>query len=248
VQTNCQSECWPTVSGASRQVSELAQQPAGGDHSERRPSYYRARYYDPAAGRFISEDPIGFRGDQNFYAYVENAANKLIDPLGWGPNDPPPASPFPPPKPPTIFYPPLWNSPPGFAGGNNCYTYACDRLHKPGTTKPYLQPGAASGVGFSLNCASIMAAARADGLKDSPNGTCPCNSHRVVLYTGQHVHEPGSTNDLGPDYHWYRQDMNGQWSSKHGLNPVGPQISKTDPDAHSWGYDQWCGSMCAPNQ
>jgi len=23
-------------------------------------SYYRARYYDPAAGRFVSEDPVGF--------------------------------------------------------------------------------------------------------------------------------------------------------------------------------------------
>ena len=26
--------------------------------------YYRARYYDPAAGRFLSEDPIGFEGVQ----------------------------------------------------------------------------------------------------------------------------------------------------------------------------------------
>jgi hypothetical protein len=25
-------------------------------------SYYRARYYDPTAGRFLSEDPIRFRG------------------------------------------------------------------------------------------------------------------------------------------------------------------------------------------
>ena len=29
--------------------------------------YYRARYYDPAAGRFISEDPIGFFGGLNKY-------------------------------------------------------------------------------------------------------------------------------------------------------------------------------------
>lgn len=34
--------------------------------------YYRARYYDPEIGRFITEDPIGFAGGINFYAYVEN--------------------------------------------------------------------------------------------------------------------------------------------------------------------------------
>jgi RHS repeat-associated protein len=31
--------------------------------------YYRAQYYDPTIGRFISEDPIGFGGGTNHYAY-----------------------------------------------------------------------------------------------------------------------------------------------------------------------------------
>ena len=44
--------------------------------------YYRARYYDPAVGRFISEDPIGFAGCLNFYAYVENNPVNFIDPSG----------------------------------------------------------------------------------------------------------------------------------------------------------------------
>jgi RHS repeat-associated protein len=209
--------------------------------------FSRARYYDPISGRFISEDPVGFRGDVNFYAYVENAVNNLTDPFGLAPNDPPPPPAPPAPKPPPIFYPPLWNNPVGFANGNNCYTYACNRLHAPNTPKPYLQPGAASGVGFSLNCSSIMAAARADGLTDSPNGTCPCNTHRIVLYIGMHTKPPGTKGDGVPDYHWYRQDVNGLWSSKHGLNPVAGQVSSYDKDARSWGYDQWCGSMCAPN-
>jgi RHS repeat-associated protein len=32
--------------------------------------YYRARYYDPRLGRFISEDPIRFAGGLNFYTYL----------------------------------------------------------------------------------------------------------------------------------------------------------------------------------
>src|ERR1700693_2835771 len=35
--------------------------------------FYRARYYDPAAGRFINEDLIGFGGGENFYRYVHNS-------------------------------------------------------------------------------------------------------------------------------------------------------------------------------
>jgi RHS repeat-associated protein len=44
--------------------------------------YYRARYYDPKIGRFISEDPIGFGGGINFYAYAYNRPTTLIDPFG----------------------------------------------------------------------------------------------------------------------------------------------------------------------
>ena len=47
------------------------------------PSYYRARYYDPAPGRFLSEDSIRwFSGTINFYGYVHNEPADLIDPLG----------------------------------------------------------------------------------------------------------------------------------------------------------------------
>jgi RHS repeat-associated protein len=45
--------------------------------------YYRARYYDPAVGRFVSEDPLRFDGDgTNFYAYVKNQSVRNTDPRG----------------------------------------------------------------------------------------------------------------------------------------------------------------------
>ncbi len=50
--------------------------------------YYRARWYDPQQGRFISEDPIGFAGgDANLYGYVWQSPLGRTDPMGldgWG--------------------------------------------------------------------------------------------------------------------------------------------------------------------
>jgi len=46
-------------------------------------SYYRARYYDPQTGRFLSEDPLLFEGnDTNFYRYVGNSPIGFYDPSG----------------------------------------------------------------------------------------------------------------------------------------------------------------------
>jgi RHS repeat-associated protein len=44
--------------------------------------YYRARYYDPTIGRFLTEDPIGFNGGINLYTYVGNNPTNFVDPLG----------------------------------------------------------------------------------------------------------------------------------------------------------------------
>lgn len=45
--------------------------------------YYRARWYEPQVGRFISEDPIGFDGHQkDFYTYVANNSLNRKDPDG----------------------------------------------------------------------------------------------------------------------------------------------------------------------
>ncbi len=45
--------------------------------------FNRARYYDAAVGRWISEDPIGFEaGDTNVARYVANGATNATDPSG----------------------------------------------------------------------------------------------------------------------------------------------------------------------
>lgn len=48
--------------------------------------YYRARYYDPMEGRFVSKDPIGFAGGNvNLFSYVANSPTGWVDPWGYFP-------------------------------------------------------------------------------------------------------------------------------------------------------------------
>jgi len=49
--------------------------------------YYRARYYDPSVGRFLSEDPIKFVAGINFYAYAFNNAPNRQDAYGLDANN-----------------------------------------------------------------------------------------------------------------------------------------------------------------
>jgi RHS repeat-associated protein len=50
--------------------------------------YYRARYYAPTMGRFISEDPLDAANGGSLYAYVGNDPISLRDPFGWCAEDP----------------------------------------------------------------------------------------------------------------------------------------------------------------
>jgi len=46
--------------------------------------YYGLRYYQPESGRWLSRDPMGERGADNLYGYVDNDAVNLVDPDGRG--------------------------------------------------------------------------------------------------------------------------------------------------------------------
>jgi RHS repeat-associated protein len=45
--------------------------------------YYRQRVYQPQLGRFLSRDPVGYRGSSdNLYEYMAAAPNGGVDPFG----------------------------------------------------------------------------------------------------------------------------------------------------------------------
>ncbi|NCB94840.1 MAG: RHS repeat-associated core domain-containing protein [Clostridia bacterium] len=44
---------------------------------------FRARWYDPETGRWLSNDPIGISGGLNLYAFCSNDPINFVDPMGW---------------------------------------------------------------------------------------------------------------------------------------------------------------------
>ncbi len=68
-----------TVSGA---LSSNPAQYTGRENEGNGLYFYRARYYSPQLGRFISPDPIGYLGGSNVYAYTSDEPTDFIDPTG----------------------------------------------------------------------------------------------------------------------------------------------------------------------
>jgi len=95
--TDAQNSTTATVDQAGKVVSSLSYEPYGKTTTSssypfqftgRVPSaaglyYFRARYYSPCTGRFISEDPIGFAGGSTLlYKYAGNNPTTRTDPSG----------------------------------------------------------------------------------------------------------------------------------------------------------------------
>jgi RHS repeat-associated protein len=70
------------ISGAS---SANGQQFTGRESDSTGEYFFRARYYDTSRGRFISEDPLGFEGGVDLYAYALDSPTNLTDPTGLDP-------------------------------------------------------------------------------------------------------------------------------------------------------------------
>jgi hypothetical protein len=120
--------------------------------------YYRARYYDPKLGRFISEDPLGFDGGINLHAAMLADPVNLVDPYGlrdgrtgWRP----PFGPFPPNKPKGIagdsrdevgnfFWAAWWPIPPS----NKCNLFVAYVLERNGVPLPVFYPGRPGSTGW----------------------------------------------------------------------------------------------------
>jgi RHS repeat-associated protein len=49
-------------------------------------SYFRNRWYDARIGRFTQEDPLGYAGGENLYAYAGNNPASYTDPFGLCPD------------------------------------------------------------------------------------------------------------------------------------------------------------------
>jgi RHS repeat-associated protein len=201
--------------------------------------YERARYYKPLLSRWQTVDPVW--PVELAYVYVSCNPTTLVDPSGeqqeWGGNCKYQL--------PYNYDPGYWNWPYN-RDRNNCHNYA---LNDPGGD--FRQPGDRSGnmydnmPGGRPSCNNLLANSIRDGLKPlSPRllGGCGRGFHKVCLYIS------------GDDFHWWRQDPDGTWSSKPGHTPasncyIGTNIPITSPDtdAPRHGYNQKCGCLCAAN-
>jgi len=130
-------------------------------------------------------------------------------------------------------------------GNSNCYAYATNQKG-PFNGGFGMQPGDASGNPITsaddISVDGIRSRAIADGLSPTPvDGGYP-----VVFVV-----------DPGVDYHWYRQDDNGLWSSKPGSTPVNnvdasgnlitdPATANRNYGPNGPNYSQYGGTLWVP--
>ena len=138
------------------------------------------------------------------------------------------------------YSPEFWNDGSTVQFGNNCYNYGNNKR-----TDTYAQPGRRSGdFPNPMTCADVSAAAISDGIEAvRASGGCVGGQHKMALVV-----------DPGVDYHWYRNDILGNWSHKPGrtratnLDNSGNTITNpetADRCGDSACYTDFCGYFCS---
>jgi hypothetical protein len=183
-------------------------------------------YYASHMGRWLTRDPMGYRGGMDLYEFVGSCPTTWLDPLGWFP----------------MGKPGGWGS--GDDSTGNCWRYACNDPGKP--REPHSPFPGGPDPGGTISCMDLMRDVRhMPGVTSpSPDGECDECDYKVLL-----VLTPPDDEGFN-DYHWYRQDDDGSWSSKPGNTPVVPVEPGTPPedDARKRGYPTICGYLCVSDR
>ncbi len=163
--------------------------------------YYRARYYDPSVGRFVSEDPTAFETGVNWYSYVADNPVRFVDPLGLQKT---PSTP---------------NNVPG-----NCLSWALGygEALGPGSDgtnskDPNWQP---DWMKRNTGCQLIDCNKSVDCKKSGNGGGNGGGGRRKIV---------GFTDPADPtNWHFMRQQCDGKWTSKNGDEPIVNDIPNPD--------------------
>ncbi len=141
------------------------------------------------------------------------------------------------------YEPERWNKDP-IQTSTNCYAYAANDPDGHPQGKP--QPGDRSGARYTdTDAKSVGDAAVRDGMIRAPSPPPARPGYYVVALVI----------DPGVDYHWYRQDDNGNWSHKPGSGPVrdvdasGNKITNpetADRNSGSFNYSVFGGYFYVP--
>ncbi|MFA8451443.1 MAG: hypothetical protein ACEPOW_12185 [Bacteroidales bacterium] len=121
------------------------------------------------------------------------------------------------------YKPEYWNDGKGMntiQARHNCYAYACNVFYADKETF-VATPGKKAGIELPdpFSAQDAIKGAVADGLmKLNGNEEPPKGWTKVALFL--ELEEGNTDGTKATDFHWYRRDNNGYWSSKGGESPV----------------------------
>lgn len=141
----------------------------------------------------------------------------------------------------------------------NCYSYAFNRIESNRNEDDKLQPGEMSGETYKMyECNEIINKMILDhpylNKINTIHESIPCDHYRIALVLDK--------NGEKKDYHYYRQDKDGNWSHKTGNNKVSNEDASgniiTNPELCDRNYDKekndeynyniFCGYFSVPYQ